>query len=1225
MITESKLRELLTWSEDRPVDFKAEPHRIDNDHFKALFIKDILAMANTPRDSAAYIIIGVKLHTDGSRELLGVNTHHDDADLQPILNKAKVEPKPSFVYQPVTLDGKSFGVIEIPLEKGGPYFATTDYGGEKIKANRLYFRRGTQNDEATIQEQGQIYKWFFEQGDTNMIEENYTEYPSPAPEWGVFSRACHEFDSERLYMLVLGPNHDEYLKSHGHLIGRLPLSLVLDFDPLTEKSGFYSYAESALKEHRSVHLLSLEDEYSLIPERACYWYAARGLDGRERSLVNGDWRDWNRKYSDALRRLIENLAKASGGKPLTMICLWYAPEYVRELCSAVDRVFGNYASYVFAVPEANGFRDLATQFRGQSISIGLEDILYGIAHYVAATPTVSQYPGIPHFDGSFRLLGLPDLQWLSEDMEVLHSNIELREPDTERLAGREFLRGAAIDWRDLSEHYDADREVAGRLEQLLVRELKTRTTTRLNLYHWPGAGGTTVARRVAWNLHRFYPSVLLRRIVAGETVGRLRKLFQTSAQSILAVIEGADTDSSRLENLYTEVKSQQIPVVFLSVLRRYEKPSSGDRVVFLDANLSVPESFSFAKAYERVVPQKSGDLQRILAENTLRDRTPFHFALTAFGKDYMGLSRYVEARLSQATPAQKQIITFLAMAYFYGHKPLLPQVFAAHLGLPENRTVQMERILDDLQLELLLKESGSKWRPAHQLIAEEILHTVLAGTAEDKRIWKQNLSTWSLEFIRACCKSTLATNDDLLDVLRRIFILRDEHDLLGTETSASSRFSLLVEDVQTPEGRLSIFKELVDTFPYEAHFWGHLGRFYSIVMDEPIQAMNALDRAIHLDPDDPVLYHMKGMCLRKLAYEQMKVFDASQSDVEIRDTVEKAKVAFEQARMLDPDSEHAHISPIQLLLRVIDFGFRISAKESRTEFLVSKNAGWYREQLDEIESLLERVRDLREGDRPGRFISSCEADLAQVYDNYSRALEGWNDLIGRKDVFAPPIRRQIVRAYLARQRRNWSTLQPKEIEKIVMLMEDNMREEPASERNIRIWFRAIRYSPHQDIDVAIDRVSMWRAQGDSIESYFYLYILHTLKALDGSMIERVRSDDLIQASRVKARNLRNRTKSFEWLGKGSGLGRLKHSSELGEWNEDTDFYSNVEILERVEGRVSQISGPESGLIEITSCGLSAFFVPAKAGLFKGRDENLRVSFFLGFSYDGLRAWSIQPA
>jgi hypothetical protein len=64
MISENKLRDLLNEnaSESPTLDFKQEPFRLDNDHFKSKFIKDILSMANTPRDETSYIVIGVKAH-----------------------------------------------------------------------------------------------------------------------------------------------------------------------------------------------------------------------------------------------------------------------------------------------------------------------------------------------------------------------------------------------------------------------------------------------------------------------------------------------------------------------------------------------------------------------------------------------------------------------------------------------------------------------------------------------------------------------------------------------------------------------------------------------------------------------------------------------------------------------------------------------------------------------------------------------------------------------------------------------------------------------------------------------------------------------------------------------------------------------------------------------------------------------------------------------------------
>lgn len=1225
MITSEQLREILTWQEDRHVDFKAEPHRLDNDHFISLFIKDILAMANTPRQDSAYIVIGVKAHTDGSKDLLGVSEHPDDSDLQSRLNKAKVTPKPDFVYQPIILDGNKYGVIEIPIQKLGPFFPTQDIGA--IKAHRLYFRKGTQNEEASISEQANIYRWFHEDED-RQTRGQLQEITEPHL-WDNLLTDCHHFDENRIFILILGPNSisDKHLWNY---LGRLPISLVFDFDTETNSGGAYSESAPVLQSQRSVHLYTPDQTTAFVPTKSCYWFALRGLAMLPSSLVEDDWRKWNRKYGVQLQSLITEFAKSTEGRPITVISHWHAPEYTREVFSVLDRALGDAVEYILAFPESDRLQDLARQYNAKTVAIKLENVLYGIAQTIQNTShQFSIAASLPRYDGTFHVLSNEILRWLAEDFEVLHSNVELE--DTEQPQDEmDFLKGATISWIELSNHHDADRENTERFREQLEKELKLRTTTRFNLYHWPGAGGTTVARRIAWDLRRKYPTVLLRRIVHSETVGRFREIFNLTSHTILAVVEGADALSSAVEQLFNELKSENIPVVFLSVVRRFESPSNdeqkrGERVVFLGKSLTMPESYRFFESYKRFAPAKTEQLQALLHKPT-KERTPFYFALTAFDHEFKGLHRYVSFRLQMATSAQREILVYIALAYYYGHRAILAQLFAVHLGYPENRPLKMENILTDQLRELLIEEQDQKWRPSHQLIGEEILKIVLSGNNEELRNWRRGLSTWAIDFIQVCSKSTLIPNYDILDLVRRVFILRDEKEILGTESSGNSQLSRFIEDIPNPEGQLVVLKEIVSNFPNEPHFWGHLGRFYSTVMGESNKAIEALQKAIDLSPYDPVLHHMKGMCYRNLAYDLIKkipIQDTSKDGIiQLQDVVEKALESFDSARLYDALSEHAYISPVQLLLRILDFGYKISGSTSRTEFLTLSASKWYREKLDQAEDLLDRARANREGEKLSQFILNCQAGINEVYDNYSKALEGWNNLLSRDDVFAPPVRRQIVQAYLTRSKRDWIRLPKNEIERIVELMEENMREEPSSAHNIRIWFRAYRLSRRQDIDVAIDKIANWKALGDSIDAYYYLYVLHVLKAIDGSTIERIRSEDFIQQARVRARNQRNRTISYEWFGNGNALSRLRNYSELGEWNSETGFYANTSMLERIEGVVTHINRPESGTIELSSCGLTAFFVPAKAGFIKGRDENTRVSFYLGFSYEGLRAWSV---
>ena len=119
--------------------------------------------------------------------------------------------------------------------------------------------------------------------------------------------------------------------------------------------------------------------------------------------------------------------------------------------------------------------------------------------------------------------------------------------------------------------------------------------------------------------------------------------------------------------------------------------------------------------------------------------------------------------------------------------------------------------------------------------------------------------------------------------------------------------------------------------------------------------------------------------------------------------------------------------------------------------------------------------------------------------------------------------------------------------------------------------------------------------------------------------------ELINECRKRAGALPSK-RSFEWLGRGHGLNTLVNASELGDWDAEKGFWANEALLAKTQGIISRINDGGSGEIEL-EMGLKAFFVPSRGlvegGYWRGRDEGQRVEFYLGFSYEGLRAWSVD--
>ena len=76
-------------------------------------------------------------------------------------------------------------------------------------------------------------------------------------------------------------------------------------------------------------------------------------------------------------------------------------------------------------------------------------------------------------------------------------------------------------------------------------------------------------------------------------------------------------------------------------------------------------------------------------------RSAFFFGLAAFQDDYRGLPAYVAARVPQeGTDTQKRILTYIAIAYYYGQQPVPAQVVRYAARAPDVQDPRLqERVL----------------------------------------------------------------------------------------------------------------------------------------------------------------------------------------------------------------------------------------------------------------------------------------------------------------------------------------------------------------------------------------------------------------------------------------------------------------------------------------------------------------------------------------------------
>jgi hypothetical protein len=140
------MEELLYERENEALDFKRDQYPFvgaTNDE-KSELIKDILAFANSWRQSDAYILIGAEEPKGGRGAVVGVTTHLKDNDLQELVNKKTNRPL-AFSYEVFAFEGVELGVIAVPRQER-PFFLKADFG--KLKKNVVYLRRGSSTAEA---------------------------------------------------------------------------------------------------------------------------------------------------------------------------------------------------------------------------------------------------------------------------------------------------------------------------------------------------------------------------------------------------------------------------------------------------------------------------------------------------------------------------------------------------------------------------------------------------------------------------------------------------------------------------------------------------------------------------------------------------------------------------------------------------------------------------------------------------------------------------------------------------------------------------------------------------------------------------------------------------------------------------------------------------------------------------------------------------------------------
>jgi len=729
----------------------------------------------------------------------------------------------------------------------------------------------------------------------------------------------------------------------------------------------------------------------------------------------------------------------------------------------------------------------------------------------------------------------------------------------------------------------------------------------------------------AWALRLQYPTAVLRR-KSRSTADRAGWLFHLTGLPVLLIADGV-LNTTDVSELLSALSNDNVRAVILHVQRVSQ--GNNDKLGVYDP-MEVSEALVFAQSFGH----RTGDHERAALLKCVGDpfrheyerlRSPFFFGLITYEKRFTHLSTYVANHLQQTAYIERKLLGYLSLISTFSQLALSSSLARRIINLQSNNVKAIECAVGADTARLIV-EWDKKVKLIHPLIAEEVLAQLGGG----QETWRMGLSDLCIDFAREAIQAAGDYTTELQEIFRSMFFERENWNI---EEISGNRdpFSPLLMTIPSDAGRARLLETLTDLCPNDPHFWSHRGRL-SAYCESPNyrEAEEYVLKAIELSGGrDPLHHHALGMVRR--FWMKSKVRDIVVQSVakktpvtpeslfeQVKDIINGSLEAFAAARKLDSQDPHGYVTAVQTILFLVEELSKTAGHGFNSLCIESGSVGdWVREQVATAEQLLSRLARERGNDERSSYEITCLTKLAKLYGSYE-LIKSWEDQLD-KTSHPEYMRRAIVSLYLAKRQRRWASMEPKELRRVVKLCEENLRSNPTDVRDLRSWFQAMRRLPEFNYYEAIERLQSWVASGgDALEAFYYQYILDYLRWTG----EGDDAEDVIAKNIQKCIELRTgqRGFSYEWLSTKPMWCPIVSGPEIGEWDRQRNFFTDVTRLAFAKGTIESIK-PQAGTIRLGRV-LRAFFVPP-ADIREVGHLNDDVHFYLGFSYEGFRAWGVK--
>lgn len=1078
-------------------------------------------------------------------------------------------------------------------------------------------------------------------------------------------QSLDNFNPQTRYVLISPMSFDGVSRQQLKMLRNIHWSFVIDFNPATKKDG--GLYEAFLPEIASncTPLIVNDDNVTNIVGNGTRgntnWVFAWGLDDMPSTLVQ-DTQQWIKKrYHKFIKQVFKTYFLQRAHR-INIVCLHDNYRHIEEIVREFDDIeeiekdlvdITLISSNTDFLNSTNSLDDYGFNINRHNMELTSFLSLVADNGLERETPKCILVPGRSGTNDKVVDITSIYSKLLSNGIEPVHLNIVAQKIESKPVP--DFFKGETISWEEIAEDTDVRRDIYDELLSLVRSKLDTcRSSKRFNILHRPGAGGSTIARRIAFDLHRTYPVVILSKNKQGSTFRDIDLLSRTVGRTVLVVVESSV--AGNIDELIKECNSNKRIVLFLVVDRETRRNRNfNDKSLYTRVNemmASPEEKTRFLAKAKQYSPAHVANLERIpYAQSEV-----IEYAMSIGEKSFnvKQLETYVKSYADQLSEHVSRFLGFVSIVYRYSQRPvnelLFRKMFESGTGRYGIETYLAKHPDENAALRKLIVQNYDTdgptglWRPRFSRFADVIMVHLLGGSTGK---WKDYLPQFSIDLIKELKRNNEYINEEVKTLLTSVFLCRGKEDPLGMEENWESavvndRFSALLEDIAyMPSEQKRILKKLTESYPEESHFWGHLAR-YCYEKADSIQAFKEADEYAEKalagnGKNDFVILHVAGMCKRRII-EYHKRHNKPISFDALRELTEASQYYFISSRDVKVQNIHAYVSEIQMLVIVIEFGKKMSNYNSYLHFLTDPDNEWYLEKFERIQNLIVEARMLidqlrtlgidQKIVRTTSYILQGEQKCSEFIGDFTTSLVTLRKRIEEVERSERPKLRLLYINTLLRSKMNedtkgmdeaWRKLKPNEVELVEKFLDSNILSGGDNAFSLRMWFQFLRYTDNNITDdEAKSRLLLLYRNSDNepmlrLEAAYYLYVINAVQLIcDNDSFDQNRIKEIREYQDFCHKYSPNAKFSYEWLLSLDGMRGIVNYR----------YATDLSRLVRLTGSISSIRSQAQGDIEL-DCGLNAFFVPGTSNFVEGHDETTRVSFSIGFRHGSIYAFDVQ--